>query len=186
MNDFESNLRNLVLAPWILKATALIGVVRDVGGNAFRHQIATMGILLYYRYFNNSVLLKSSVIHDLIEDIPTTNISELRVLDFEANAVVDLVLEVTQRKDEEKQDYLKRILEHGSYNSKLLKLADRIDNITNLNSDIYPVDKIENYLNQTETWVLPMAEQVRSEMYRELSQLIAKRRLMVSNKVEEN
>jgi GTP pyrophosphokinase len=182
MNDFESNLRNLVLAPWILKATALIGVIRDVGGNAFRHQIATMGILLDYRYFNNSVLLKASVIHDLIEDIPTTNISELRALDFEANIVVDLVLEVTRRKDEEKQEYLKRILEQGSLNAKLLKLSDRISNLTDLNSDIYEIEKITEYLNQTETYVLPMAVKVNRNMYRELSDLIAKRRLMVSQK----
>jgi (p)ppGpp synthase/HD superfamily hydrolase len=96
-----------------------------------------------------------------------------------------LVLEVTRRKDEEKQDYLKRVLEQGSINAKLLKLADRINNLTDLNSDIYEIEKITEYLDQTEKYVLPMAIAVNDNMYRELSDLIAKRRLMVSKKVEE-
>jgi len=62
-------LRNLVLAPYILKATALIGVQRQVGGNQFRHCFSTLGILLDYKFFTNSILLKASLLHDLLEDL---------------------------------------------------------------------------------------------------------------------
>ena len=44
--DATEKLRNLILAPYIIKATALIGKRRVTGGNMFRHQIATMGIFL--------------------------------------------------------------------------------------------------------------------------------------------
>ena len=61
MNDLEA-LRNLVLAPYIIKATALIAVDRKVGGNQFRHCFSTLGILLDYKFYDNSILLKSEVL----------------------------------------------------------------------------------------------------------------------------
>ena len=45
MSDLDV-LKNLVLAPYILRATALIGVERRVGGNQFRHCFSVLGILL--------------------------------------------------------------------------------------------------------------------------------------------
>ena len=54
----ENKLRSLVLAPYIVIATALIGNARYVGGNQFRHAFSTLGILLDYKYFSNTVLLK--------------------------------------------------------------------------------------------------------------------------------
>lgn len=62
----ENKLRSLVLAPYIVKATALIGNAGYVGGNQFRHAFATLGILLDYKYFSNPVLLKPDfLIHQL-------------------------------------------------------------------------------------------------------------------------
>lgn len=170
------DLRDLVLAPYIIKATALINRPRKVGGNQFRHAFATLGILLDYKFFSNSVLLKASVIHDLLEDVPETREEDLRGIDFQANAVVDLVLEVTKKPTQTKEEYLKSILEHGSFNAKLLKVADRISNLTDLNRDNYSDQKIEDYLDQTETYVLPMAKEVNQDMVRELTDLIARRR----------
>ena len=70
MQDLEQHLANITLAPYIVKAMALIGVRRRAGSNMFRHQISTMGILLDYKIID-PVLLKASVIHDLFEDAPT-------------------------------------------------------------------------------------------------------------------
>lgn len=175
MNYFEENLRNLVLAPYISHATALIGIQRDIGGNAFRHQIATLAILIDYKY-SDSVLLKASVIHDLIEDIPSTNINELRAIDSEANQVVDLVLEVSKKPEEEKTDYLQRINDMGSTKAKILKVADRISNIIEITSDIYSKEKIAAYLEQTKKYILPLAAQVNENMFIELNDLVIKRK----------
>jgi len=179
MTNDEQNLKDLTLAPWIIKATALIGVRRKVGGNIFRHQMATLGILLDYKYYSNSLLLKAAVVHDLIEDIPSTNIHELRSVDFEANRVVDLVLEVTRRNCESKPDYLKRVLIKGSTNAKILKVADRISNLTDLNLDVYTESKVSNYLDETEIYVVPMAREVNADMYKELTDLISIRRKLL-------
>jgi GTP pyrophosphokinase len=83
MSDL-SILKNLVLAPYILKATALIRVSRRVGGNQFRHSFSTLGILLDYKYYDNSVLLKASLLHDFLEDLPESTIDEIREIDEES------------------------------------------------------------------------------------------------------
>ena len=174
--DATEKLKKLILAPYIIKATALIGKQRGVGGNQFRHAMATMAILLDYKLFDDYVLLKASVIHDLIEDVPETNERELRSIDDQANSVVDLVLEVTRAKGMNKISYLKRILEKGSVNAKILKVADRISNLTDLHRDQYSRKKMTEYLDQSEKYVLPMAQQVNKNMAIELKDLIDKRR----------
>jgi (p)ppGpp synthase/HD superfamily hydrolase len=175
MNNTEK-LKNLVLAPYIIKATALIGKGRNVGGNQFRHALATMTILLDYKLFDDYVLLKAAVIHDLLEDVSGTDEKELRQIDEQANQVVDLVLEVTRPKTMTKSDFLKGILEKGSYNAKLLKVADRISNLTDLHRDYYSKKVMSDYLDQTEKYVLPMAREVNKDMAIELTDLIEKRR----------
>jgi (p)ppGpp synthase/HD superfamily hydrolase len=178
MNDLDA-LKSLVLAPYILKATALIGVSRKVGGNQFRHSFSTLGILLDYKYFSDSILLKASLLHDLLEDLPETQVEEIRYIDGDASQVVDLVLEVTRRPDETKPEYLQRVLEKGSMKAKILKCADRISNLTDLHRDTHPDHKISDYLLQTEQYVLPMAQQVNADMVIELTDLVAKRRKII-------
>ena len=177
MNDLET-LRNLVLAPYLLKATALIGVSRKVGGNQFRHSFATLGILMDYKYFYDAILLKAALLHDLLEDLPATQVEEIRGIDPEGHKVVDLVLEVTKRGDENKSQYLDRVLKTGSRNAKILKCADRISNLTDLHLDTHTDKKISEYLDQTEKYILPMAQQVNSDMVKELTDLVAKRRTL--------
>lgn len=174
--DDLSKLRNLVLAPYILKATALISVGRKVGGNQFRHSFATLGILLDYKYFNNPVLLKASLLHDLLEDLPATVVEDIRKIDDDGSRVVDLVLEVTKRTDETKPQYLHRVLETGSRDAKILKCADRISNLTDLHLDTHVNKKISSYLDQTEKYVIPMAREVNKDLVIELTDLVAKRR----------
>lgn len=175
MNDTEK-LKNLVLAPYIIKATALIGKQRNVGGNQFRHALATMAILMDYKLFDDYVLLKAAVIHDLIEEVPETNEQELRQIDSQANQVVDLVLEVTKPKNVSKSVFLKNILEQGTPSAKILKVADRISNLTDLHRDHYSKKKMNDYLDQTEKYIVPMAEEVNKDMALELKDLISMRR----------
>jgi GTP pyrophosphokinase len=175
MTELDS-LKNLVLAPYILKATALISVQRQVGGNQFRHCFSTLGILLDYKFFNDSVLLKASLLHDLLEDLPETQVDEIRWIDNEGNQVVNLVLEVTKQKEETKLEYLQRVLDWGSKNALILKCADRISNLTDLHRDTQTPERISVYLDQTEQYVIPMAKLVNPDMVIELTDLVARRR----------
>jgi GTP pyrophosphokinase len=175
MNDLEA-LKNLVLAPYIIKATALITVGRKTGGNQFRHGFSTLGILFDYKYYSDSVLLKASLLHDFLEDLPDSHVDEIRMIDYEGPQVVKLVLEVTKWKEESKSQYLERILSKGSENALILKCADRISNLTDLHRDTHTEQNISEYLDQTEKYVIPMAEKVNQDFVIELTDLVAKRR----------
>ena len=162
------------LAPYIQAATVLIGKSREGGGNMFRHQLDTMAILIDYGFID-TVLLKASIVHDVLEDIPDFNHNTLLSIDFESHAVYELVLEVTRRPGETKSDFLTRIRESGSYNAKVLKVADRISNMISLGfvNDIVFVNR---YIDETEKHLIPIAREVNQHMHTELGDLIKSRR----------
>jgi GTP pyrophosphokinase len=181
MDNFEQSLSRITLAPYIVKAMALIAVERRGGSNMFRHQISTLGILLDYKIID-PVLLKASVIHDLFEDaasMPGVSREAIVGLDADGPAVYALVMEVTLRVidgvEEPKRDYLLRIMQTGSPSARLLKLADRISNLTALGF-VHDVEFVKRYLTETESFVLPHAAQVNADMFRELADLIENRR----------
>ena len=180
MEDFEQSLRDITLAPYIVKAMALIGVKRRSGSNMFRHQLSTMAILLDYKIVD-PVLLKAAVIHDLFEDapdMPGVTEREITGLDADGPAVYALVMEVTIRlidgKREPKEDYLCRIMTVGSHRARVLKLADRISNLTALGF-VHDRSFVRKYLDETTVCILPHAEQVNPDMFRELSDLVQSR-----------
>ncbi len=176
MEDFERlRLEDLILAPYIQKATALIGLARRVGGNQFRHAMATFAILVDYHYTDH-VLLKASVIHDLFEDFPASRPSDIASIDPDGPAVVRLVHEVSRRGEESRPEYFSKLRDHGSHLSKVLKVADRISNLTDLNGDVFDHAKVEHMLDETEEYVLPMAEEVNPEMAREIQDLMRRKR----------
>jgi Guanosine polyphosphate pyrophosphohydrolases/synthetases len=167
-------LKGIYLAPYMQLATALIGKQRHAGGNMFRHQIDTMGILIDYGYID-SILLKASVIHDVVEDIPEFNRNQILEIDSESGQVYDLVMEVTKQEGQLKSDYLKRIIEKGSHRAKVLKCADRISNMISLGFVTDPAF-IERYCEETELYIFPIALEVNFEMYQELIRLVISRR----------
>ena len=184
MDDLEQSLGRITLAPYIVKAMALIGVQRRSGSNMFRHQISTMGILLDYKIVD-PVLLKAAVIHDLFEDAPTMpGVSEAEItrIDADGPAVFKLVMEVTIRTTggvrESKEEYLQRVMRTGSRRARILKLADRISNLTALGY-VHDVTFVERYVHETRQFVLPYAREVSPDMFRELSDLVDSRERMV-------
>ncbi len=167
-------LRDIELAPYIQLSTALIGKARHAGGNMFRHQIDTMGILINYGYID-STLLKASVVHDVIEDIPGFDPQKILDIGGDAEDVLKLVMEVTKKEGSTKQEFLRRILVEGSEKAKVLKCADRISNMISLG---YVTDTkfIERYCDETEFYIFPIALEVDYNMYQELISLVMTRR----------
>jgi GTP pyrophosphokinase len=155
-------------------AVCLIGKSRKAGGNMFRHQLDTMSILMDYGYIDE-VLLKASIVHDVLEDIQDFNHNNLLSIDSDSHAVYNLVQEVTKRFGETKADFLTRIRESGSYNAKILKVADRISNMISLGF-VNNLEFVERYINETEKYVLPIAIDINRNMVTELEDLIKSRR----------
>lgn len=167
-------LNGIYLAPYMQLATELIGKARHAGGNMFRHQIDTMGILIDYGYID-SVLLKAATVHDVIEDIEGFDHNRIINVDEDGEDVYRLVLEVTKREGEDKKAFLRRIIEQGSQKAKVLKCADRISNMISLGFVTDP-KFIERYCDETEYFILPLAIEVDFNMYQELINLIITRR----------
>jgi (p)ppGpp synthase/HD superfamily hydrolase len=172
--DDMLRLKQMHLAPYIQLATALIGKPRRSGGNMFRHQIDTFGILVDYGYID-SVLLKASVIHDLIEDEPGLDRERILEIDEESADVYKLALEVTRRPIETKAEFLDRIRLFGSDKARVLKSADRISNMISLGY-VTDIDFVRRYTDETEDLVFPIARLADARMLEELKELVATRR----------
>ena len=167
-------LKGTYLAPYIQLATLLIGKTREGGGNMFRHQLDTMAILIDYGYID-SVLLKASLVHDVIEDIPDFNHNLILSIDFESPAVYDLIMQVTRNPGEPKAEFLTRVKNAGSLNAKILKCADRISNMIALGF-VTNIEFIKRYTEETVKYVFPIAAEVDKHMLHELETLVASRR----------
>jgi len=185
MEDLEQSLGSITMAPYIVKAMALIGVKRRAGSNMFRHQIGTMAILLDYK-MTDPVLLKAAVIHDLFENalgMPGVSREEISRIDSDGPAVYELVMELTIRVvdgvREPKAEYLLRVMQTGTTRARILKLADRISNITALGF-VHDMAFVKRYLRETTACILPYAGQVNADMFRELSDLVENRQQLLS------
>jgi len=62
-------------------------------------------------------------------------------------------------------------MRHGSRRARILKLADRISNVTALGF-VHDAPFVTRYLEETRVSILPYAETVNVDMYRELSDLV--------------
>jgi len=172
-------LSGIRLAPYIQVATSLIGKSREGGGNMFRHQLDTMSILIDYKCID-SVLLKASLIHDVLEDIPEFNHNVLLSIDSESHEVYKLVQEVTRRNGETKPDFLMRIINTGSVNAKILKVADRISNMISLGF-VNNLEFVDRYIKETEKYILPLAKEINKDMLIELTDLVKSRQKYLAN-----
>jgi (p)ppGpp synthase/HD superfamily hydrolase len=90
---------NAIVWPYIELAGQLIKIKRKGFGNMFRHQVETFAILVEFGY-DDPVLLKASLIHDLMEDGPQagfTDFGRILSVDHDGPEVYKLVQELTRR-----------------------------------------------------------------------------------------
>ncbi len=167
----------LNLSPYLPFSLHLAAKPRRGSGNMFRHQMETLAILLEYGY-TEPVLLKASLIHDLLEDgelVDYHAYDEIATIDEDGAKVLALVKEVSRKVvdgvEEPKSEFLLRIMLQGSEQAKILKLADRISNISALPMSGDP-EFIKNYTNETAKYILPYANSINPEMASELKNRI--------------
>jgi len=65
-------------------------------------------------------------------------------------------------------------MQQGSPRARILKLADRISNLTALGF-VHDVGFVKRYVEETRAFILPHARQVNADMFRELSDLLESR-----------
>ena len=179
MEDFEQSLRDLTLAPYIVKAMALIGVSGRGGSNMFRHQLSTMAILLDYKIVD-PVLLKAAVIHDLFEDAPDMpGVTEREITALDADGPGGLRprdgSHDSHRRGQPraKGEYLSRIMLAGSRRARSSSWPT--ESAISPRSVSSTTRRSSRYLDETTVCILPHAEQVNPDMFRELSDLVQSR-----------
>jgi len=173
MDNFTTDvLRKIALAPYIQIATALIGKARKIGGNQFRHNWATLGILIDHKIIN-PLILKAGVIHDLKEDAPECFFPDkICLIDCDGPRVVELVEELSIRDNETKIEYLERVMVDGSEEAKIIKLADRISNLIDIQLGTFDIHHIIRTLDETKKYILPYAKGINENLYLEMFDLI--------------
>ncbi len=177
MENFEKDaLCKIVIAPYLQAATALIGKSRRVGGNQFRHTWATVGILIDHKIID-SVILKAAILHDLKEDAEDDYHPEL-IQNFDADGyrVVELIEELSIHPEfETKPEYLQRVMINGSPEAKIIKLADRISNLTDIQLGTFNIEKICHIIEETKKYIVPYAKDINVNMAREIDDLLTSR-----------
>lgn len=177
-------LRDMTLAPYLQMATALIGKSRRIGGNQFRHVWATVGILIDYKIID-SITLKAAALHDLKEDAVEEYFpNKIRAIDSDGDEVVRVVEELSKDPNELKTDYLIRVMTKGSDRAKIIKLADRISNLTDIQLGVLDFDRIKKMLDETYECILPYAEIINKDMYTEICDLMGSRTRYMHQTIE--
>jgi (p)ppGpp synthase/HD superfamily hydrolase len=168
-----------IVWPYIELARHLVKIERKGFGNMFRHQVETFAILIEFGY-DDPVLLKASLIHDLMEDGPKAGFKDFnRIIatDHEGPDVFKLVQELTRRiaggKEEPKSAFLERIMQTGSHRARLLKLADRLSNVNSLFST-NSKEFISRYCAETLDHIMPYADEIDRKIAAELKKSLKK------------
>jgi (p)ppGpp synthase/HD superfamily hydrolase len=170
---------NTNLWPYFELSRHLIKKERKGFGNMFRHQVETFAILIEFGY-DDPVLLKASLIHDLFEDghqVGFTAFDTVLTTDEDGKKVYDLVQELSIRiinnEEEPKATFLERIMRKGSQRARLLKLADRLANINTLLAT-RDTDFINRYLIETKNHIMPYADRIEKNIAKELKESLKK------------
>jgi len=112
----------------------------------FAHPVRTAAILraVGFSEFQNENLMIAALLHDLVEDTPIT-LNDIRKNFGEKVALI--VKELTKPEKGDKEEWI-RSFENASEEAKIIKMADRIDNLMDMDIDIWSTEKQKSYANQ--------------------------------------
>ena len=119
--------------------------------------------------FENENLMIAALFHDLVED---TDISLSEIENKFGRNVSSIVSEVSIPIKTEKEIYLEN-LKNASVEAKIIKLADRIDNLIDLPKSFWPIDKQKSYAEQAKI-ILESCGDANSKLALRLKQEIEK------------
>lgn len=109
----------------------------------------------------DDALLASILLHDVVEDTGVTA-EELPFSD-EIKTIVGLVsfsVPEGKSKEESKKDYYEKIAGNGK--ACVVKIIDRCNNVSTM-AGSFSKEKLEEYINETEKYVIPLTEVLKNE-----------------------
>ncbi|MCX6022559.1 MAG: HD domain-containing protein [Chloroflexi bacterium] len=149
--------RLVVERAYLLAAAAHDGQVRDEGAPYIIHPVRVALTLAEHGHADVG-LLAAALLHDTLED---TALPESEIAAAFSLEVVALVRALTRppRHVPERAAIYHRQLREAPPAARILKVADRLDNLSYLHLSPKP-GKAERYLRETELEVLPLAREV--------------------------
>ncbi len=118
------------------------------------HPVRTCVMLASEMGVTSPEVLAAALLHDTMEDC---SVREEKIRDTFGPKVASLVKELSENFYTSEEEHLAH-LRDSSEDAKMLKVADRIDNLRSINHGTqWTDDRIRDYLTQTEEYVIPLA-----------------------------
>lgn len=119
------------------------------------HPLDVLGTLLEELEVEDLDTLVAGLLHDVVEDggVPPEQIEA----EFGTSAAA-IVRALTRREDETREAYLRRI-QRQPKNVRLVKIADRLNNLEDLFYARDDRERVQEYLAQTREYILPMVRE---------------------------
>lgn len=160
------------------------GQVRRGSGEPYYHHPERVAATVS-RYTDQPVMIMAALLHDTLEDTDTTekDIEELSAP--HGKEVLSLVKELTSFKDDPiykefgKAEYLARKMSRMSKSALLIKLADRLDNVSDLESN--PKEWSTRYAKETEVILKRVCNEIGESIYSRASQELIN---LISSKIK--
>lgn len=139
--------------------------LRDEGTPYIVHPLRVAVSLVDELAIYSPKLVCSALLHDVIEDSPTTR---EEIAEMFGHDVGQLVWLLTKFEEVSLPDYLAAIEEAAQTGAPLVKLCDRLDNLRFLVRSPR-ADKKQRYIRTTEAYYLPMAARTNQYLHGEMS-----------------
>ena len=141
------------------------GQMRDEGTSYIVHPVRVAVSLVDELNIHTQELVCSALLHDVIEDSPTTRAEIATMFGDEVARIVWLL---TKFEDVSLADYLETIEEASETGAPIVKLCDRLDNLRFI-SHSPKLEKKYRYVYTTEKYYLPMAARTNDYLHSELT-----------------
>ncbi|HXG92913.1 MAG TPA: HD domain-containing protein [Blastocatellia bacterium] len=140
------------------------GQVRDEGTPYILHPIRVAVSLVDELDVYSPKLICSALMHDVIEDSPTTREEIAAMFDEE---IAEIVWLLTKLESVTLPNYLAAIEAAAHTGAPIVKLCDRLDNLRFLTQSP-KVEKIIRYIRTTEIFYIPMAARTNAYLHEQL------------------
>ena len=159
LNKFDPDARAFVGKAYELAMKAHAGQKRD-GGEAYINHPLRVAIALVEKFgVKDHDFVAAALLHDALEDTAVTYDEVAVLVNTRVAAIVKTVTKRSLKEGETKEAYLDEYffgIKNGHPACKMLKVADRLDNI----ADMMAMDdkaRLERYIAETVDYVVPIA-----------------------------
>ncbi len=155
----------IVQRAYAVAAQAHTGQMRDEGTSYIVHPVRVAVALVDELNIYTPELVCSALLHDVIEDSPTTRAQIAEMFGEEVGRIVWLL---TKFEEVSLADYLSAIEEANETGAPIVKLCDRLDNLRFI-SHSPKLEKKYRYVYTTEKYYLPLAARTDDYLYQEIT-----------------